>query len=100
MDLLNWWGILGVLHTKCQNFCAEWDGLLIGRKKKKLWKLILACTIWSLWYTRNKAKFELIPPEQGKVSFSLKIRIMMLAKEMLIQDARSTVQRNEDLLLL
>ena len=100
MDLLSWWGIRGVLHSKCQNFCVEWDGLLVGRKRKSLWKLILACTIWSLWYTRNKAKFELIPPDHGKVSLSLKFRIMMWAKELLIQHARATVRRYEDLLLL
>ena len=94
------WGILGVLHTKCENFCDEWDGLLINWKKKKLWKLILGCTIWSLWYTRNKAKFEFIPPDQGKVSYSLKIRIIMWAKEMVNHGALSTLQRNEDLLLL
>ena len=62
MEVLCWWGISGVLHKDCGNFCVEWNGLMKGRKWGKLWRLILGCTIWSLWYTRNKVKFELAPP--------------------------------------
>ena len=83
MDLLKWWGIEGVLNKQCGNFCVEWNGLLRDRKKGKLWKLALGCTIWSLWYTRNKVKFEMVPPDQGKTSYSLKIRIGVWVKEML-----------------
>ena len=100
MDLLKWWGIVGVLHSRCENFCVQWDGLIIDRKKKKLWKLILGCTIWSLWYTRNKAKFDLIPPDPREVTYSLKTRFFLWSKEMLNHGSLSTLQRNEDLLLL
>ena len=83
MELLKWWGIQGVLHINCENFCAAWDGLSKMRNGKKLWNLILGCTIWSLWYTRNKIKFESVPPNQLKMSYELKTRIGIWAKELL-----------------
>ena len=66
---------MGVLHKNCGNFCDGWSGLMKGRKWGKLWNLVLGCTIWSLWYTRNKIKFEMVPANQGKATYSLKIRI-------------------------
>ena len=65
MEILNWWGILGVLHKNCGKFCNEWSGLMKGRKWGKLWNLVLGCTIWSLWYTRKKVKFEIPRPRKS-----------------------------------
>ena len=83
MDLLNEWGILGVLHMNCENFYNEWSGLSIDRNRRRLWNLVLGCTILSIWYMRNKVKFEMVNPEQRKVIYSLKIRIGLWAKEIL-----------------
>ena len=100
MEVLNWWGILGVLHKNCGNFCAEWNGLIKGRKWGKLWKLVLGCTIWSLWFLRNKVMFEMVLPDQGKASYSLKIRIGVCAKEMLGYAGPSPLECNKELLLM
>ena len=92
---------MGVLNKNCRNFCVEWNGLIKDRKKEKLWKLVLGCTIWSLWYTRNKVKFEWVPPpNQGKASYSLKIRIGVWAKEMLGYGGLSPLLSNMDGLLI
>ena len=100
MDLLKWWGIKGVLNKNCRNFCVEWNGLIKDRKKGKLWKLVLGCTIWSRWYTRNQVKFEMVPPDQGKASYSLKIRIGIWAKEMLGIGGLSPLPSSTDGLLI
>ena len=98
MDLLNEWGILGVLHKNCENFCDEWSGLSNDRNRRKLWNLVLGCTIWSIWYTRNKVKFEMAPPEQRKVIYSLKIRIGKCAKKMLGYEGFTPLVSNKEIL--
>ena len=35
MELLNWWGILGVLHKNCGNFCEEWGSPIKEHNGKK-----------------------------------------------------------------
>ena len=99
MEVLDWWGILGVLHKNCGDFCVQRNSLMKGRKWGKLWKLVLRCTIWSLWYTRNKVKFEMVPPDQGKASYSLKIRIGVWAKELLGYVDLSPLVSNKEFLL-
>ncbi|CAO2826227.1 unnamed protein product [Amaranthus hypochondriacus] len=83
MMILNWWGIKGVFHSQCELFVPSWSGLWIGRRGKKLWNLILSCVIWSLWYERNRAKFEALSPGFQKFAYSLRIRVGIWAKEIL-----------------
>ena len=83
MKMLEWWGMSGVLHNQCGNFSIQWFVLVKSRKHRKLWGLILGCGIWSLWYERNKIKFEMGSPEFNKFVYSLKIRVRIWAKEML-----------------
>ena len=83
MEMLEWWGIYGALHNQCTTFSIQWLGLVKNRKCRKLWGLILGCGIWSLWYERNKIKFETGSPNIHKFVYSLKIRIGIWAKEML-----------------
>ena len=83
MKMLEWWGLSGVLHNRCENFSIEWFGLVKSRKCRKLWGLILGCGIWSLWYERNKIKFDMGSPELNTFVYSLKIRVGIWAKEML-----------------
>ena len=60
MKILEWCGISDVLHNRCGNFSIEWVGLMKCPKKNNLWRLILGCVIWSLWYERNKIKIEMV----------------------------------------
>ena len=83
LDENNWWGIHGVFHNRCGKFIIEWYGLMKGRKRKKLRRLILGCVIWSLWYERNKTKFEMSSPEFHNFVHTLKIRVGIWAKEIL-----------------
>ena len=82
MKMLEWWKISGVLQNQCNSFSIQWFGLVKNRKEQKLWGMILGCVIWSLWYERNKIKFEGRYPNLHNFVCSLKIRIRIWAKEM------------------
>lgn len=83
MMIFDWSGIRGVLHSRYEDFVIHWRGLWVGRKWKRLCKLILSCMIWSIWYERNKAKFEATTHDLHKFAYVLKIRIGIQAKEIL-----------------
>ena len=83
MEILKWWGISAVLQNRCKSFGIEWLGLVKVRKCQRMWGLVLGCVIWSLWYERNKIKFENTPINMHKFVYYLKIRIGIWAKEML-----------------
>ena len=83
MKILQWWGISGILHNKCSSFCIQWVGLMRIRKGHKLWGLILSYVICSIWFERNKIKFQSMVPDHRKFINSLIIRIGIWAKEML-----------------
>ncbi|XP_057528376.1 uncharacterized protein LOC130807239 [Amaranthus tricolor] len=83
MEMLKWWGISAVFHKQCRNFSIEWFGLVKSRKCRNLWGLVLGCVIWSLWYERNKIKFERRLPNLHKFDYSLKIKIGIWAKKMM-----------------
>lgn len=59
MHMLDWWGFKGALQNRCEMVVADWNGLMKNQRWKKLWNLILGSVIWSLWYERNKSKFEM-----------------------------------------
>ncbi|CAO2832585.1 unnamed protein product [Amaranthus hypochondriacus] len=40
MQILECWGLSGVLHNDCTTFFIQWNGLMKRRKGKDLWKLI------------------------------------------------------------
>ena len=82
-EILRWWGLSAPLHNQCSSFCLQWQGLVRGKKNRGIWILILGCVIWSLWYERNRIKFEGKSPNQQKFVGSLKIRLGIWAKEML-----------------
>ena len=77
MKILEWWKISGTLHNQCIIFSAQWFGLVKNRHYRKLWGMILGCGIWSLWYKRNKIKFDKGSPNIHNFVFMLKIRINM-----------------------
>ena len=83
MEILQWWGISAAFQNRCINFSIEWLGLLKGKKYQKLWGLVLGCVIWSIWYERNKIKFERRPTNLHRFQYSLKIKIGIWAKEIL-----------------
>lgn len=84
MEMLKWWGISGVLQNQCREFILAWIGLMKRKKWKKIWKLILGCVLWSIWYASNKAKFEAIFPNLQHFIYSIKIRIHVWANELLL----------------
>ena len=83
MKILEWWGLSGALHNRCRNFSIEWFGLVKSRNCRKIRGLILGWVICSLWYERNKIKFEMRALNIHNFVYSLKIRIRISAKEML-----------------
>ena len=82
MHMLEWWGLSGTLHNQGIYFCLQWMGLVKHKKRRKLWGLNLGCLFWSLWYERNRIKFDNASPNINNFIHSLKIRIGIWAKEM------------------
>lgn len=83
MAMLEWWGIVGVLQNRCGDFVLAWQGLITKKKWSKLWLLVMGCVIWSIWFERNKVKFENYDPNLQKFIFMLKVRIGVWAKELM-----------------
>lgn len=83
MEILEWWGIRGVLQNHCSDFVLAWRGLVTKKKWSQLWLLVMGCIIWSIWYERNKVKFEDHEPKLQKLVFLLKVRIGVWTKELL-----------------
>ena len=83
MEIVKWWGISAVFQNRCSMFGIEWMGLLKGKNRHKLWGLVFGCVIWSIWYERNKIKFENCPINMHRFDYSLKSRIGVWAKEYL-----------------
>lgn len=83
MHILNQWGIKGVLHEQCGSFVLQWKDLMVGCRRGRCRLLILSYVIWSLWFERNKAKFEEYAPNLNFLVNTLKIRIGVWAKELL-----------------
>lgn len=83
MAILEWWGIKGVRHNCCGKFIVEWGGLLRFKNRKKLWSLFLGCVLWSLWYQRNRVKFEASTPNFYNTIYNLKSRITIRVKDLL-----------------
>lgn len=90
MHVLNWWGTSGVLQNKCADFILAWMQLSGRRGSGKLWKLILGCVLWSIWYERNKIKFEHGTTNASHMLYTLRVRVGIWAKEMLGHDLPST----------
>lgn len=92
MMILDWWGVSGVLHYKCDTFLLSWRSLRPKRCKSKLWHLTMGCVIWSIWFERNRIKFDLGTCKPQTIVDSLKIRIGVWAKELLEIDVLQRIQ--------
>ena len=83
MEILRWCNLSGPLHSTFSSFSTQWIGLISGKKRKDIWALSLGCVIWSLWYERNKIKFDAKTPNFHNFVMSLRSRIGTWSKEML-----------------
>lgn len=91
MRILDWWGVKGVLPDQCVHFILAWKHLAPFRRKGKVWRLILGCVIWSIWFERNKIKFNHGALNEDHLFYTLKIRISVWAKELLGFDLASSI---------
>lgn len=89
MQVLKWWGISGVLPERSVHFFSRWKYLAPYRSKGKIWNLVLGCVIWSLWFERNKVKFNNGRPDADHLFYALKIRISIWVREILGLDLLS-----------
>ena len=99
--VLRWGGISGVLPSRSLPFIQSWRKLAPGRRRGKIWSLIMGCVLWSIWFERNKVKFEGRAQDFGLSVYTLKIRIHAWAKELLGLDLLPLMAAaNDDIFLL
>lgn len=86
MEILRWWGVFGALHNRCVPFSIAWRSLVPRRHRGKLWLLVLGCVIWSIWFDRNRIKFQNGVRDMGKLLHTIKVHVGVWAKELLGMD--------------
>ena len=47
-----------VMHSSKRGVLLSWNGVPIGKKRKKAWKVAPLCIFWSIWRERNRRTFE------------------------------------------
>ena len=57
-----------VLHT-----LLAWQGVAVGKKRKKIWTAAPLCLFWTLWCARNRPTFE------NKVTSAQRIKINFIS---------------------
>ena len=51
-------GVQWVMHSSVRGLLLSWGDFLVGRKRKKAWKVTPLCLFWSIWRERNRRTFE------------------------------------------
>ena len=51
-------GVQWVMHSSVRGLLLSWGDFLVGRKRKKAWKVTPLCLFWSIWRERNRRAFE------------------------------------------
>ena len=46
------------MHSSVRGVLLSWNGVPIGKKKKKAWKVAPLCIFWSIWRKGNRRAFE------------------------------------------
>ena len=42
----------------CEGVLLSWNGVPVGKKRKKAWKVAPLCIFWSIWREGNRRAFE------------------------------------------
>lgn len=72
-----------MLQNQCTPFALSWISLKPRSCNRNLWLLTLGCTIWSIWFLRNKIKFEGGSVDRNRFFNTLKICVRTWAEELL-----------------
>ena len=46
------------MHSSTRGVLPSWNGVLVGKKRKKAWKVAPLCIFWSIRRERNRRAFE------------------------------------------
>ena len=46
------------MHSFVRGVLLSWNGVPVGKKRKKAWKVAPLCIFWSIWRERNRRDFE------------------------------------------
>ena len=46
------------MHSSVRGVLLSWNGVPVGKKRKKAWKVAPLCIFWSNWRERNWRAFE------------------------------------------
>ena len=66
-----------VMHSSMKGVLLSWNGVSVGKKRKKVWKVAPLCIFWSIWREWNRRAFEDMEclDQTFKSSFCIYIRI-------------------------
>ena len=65
---ISWVFPRSVLHT-----LLAWQGITVGKKRKKIWTAAPLCLFWTIWRARNRLTFE------NKVTSAQRIKIIFIS---------------------
>ena len=67
--LLSIGGVSWVFPSAISHTLLAWQGVAVGKKRKKIWRAAPPCLFWTLWCARNRLAFE------NKVTSAQRIKI-------------------------
>lgn len=92
MGVCRWWSVSVVLHEDAIANFRAWRALLQGKQKGEWWSMLFFTTIWSLWFNRNKRKFEGTEMDVGMMIEEIKLRFCSWLKSFYPKSPYASVQ--------
>ena len=75
-----------VLHT-----LLAWQGVAVGKKRKKIWLAASLCLFWNLWRARNRLVFEKEIPSAQRIKYNFVTNLWYWASQHSVDNTNSVI---------